>query len=241
MTDYINEAEEIASAMNAVYENKQTNKKNDISGDFSTDNVSYPTVKAAKDEFGHKVTSFGNNPSDSNYPSEKLVKDNFDDLESSLTTDLTIDVVKQGAADAGYASTYYLTQGGVQVGAKINVAKDKMVRSISVETVGATPTTEETSYNMSTGDQYILMIVNTVDNDGTSRLVLPITDVFDLQSADESTLTLNANGVFSIKNGGVGLNQIATSVKNSWLTTNDVQTEISSFATALANAINPSS
>ena len=126
-----------------------------------------------------------------------------------------------------------------------------MLRSFTVETVGATPTQEEASYGMTTGDKYILMIVNTVDNDGTSRLILPITDVFDLQKADDVTLTLSAAGVFSIKNSGVDTAQlkdgavtsdkIATAVKNTWLTTSDVQSEISAVASALAAAINPSS
>ena len=78
MTDYTNEAQAVADAMNAVYENKQTNKKNNISGDFSSDNVSYPTVKAAKAEFGTKVTTFSETPSDANYPSEKLMKTELD-------------------------------------------------------------------------------------------------------------------------------------------------------------------
>lgn len=34
-----------------VYENKQVNKKNDISGDYSSDNASYPTVKAVKERY----------------------------------------------------------------------------------------------------------------------------------------------------------------------------------------------
>ena len=36
------------SALTDKFENKQTNKKDDISGDFNTDSVSYPTVKAVK-------------------------------------------------------------------------------------------------------------------------------------------------------------------------------------------------
>ena len=51
MTDYSTEAAAVADAMNAVYENKQVNKKNDISGDFSSDNASYPTVKAVKAQY----------------------------------------------------------------------------------------------------------------------------------------------------------------------------------------------
>lgn len=246
MTDYSNEATNVANAMNAVYENKQTNKKNDMSGDYSSDNQSYPTIKAIRGAYGNKKTSWANNPSDSDVPSEKLVKDTID----SAITSSTINVVKQSSADTGYASTYYITQNGVQVGAKIQIYKDKMLRSISIETVGATPTQEEIDAGMTTGDQYILFVVNTSDNDGTTRLLLPITNIFDLQTADNVTLTLT-NGVYAIKSGGVDTAQlkngavtsdkIASDVKDTWLDSSDVQSEISAFASALAEAINPSS
>ena len=58
MTDYSTEAQAVADAMNAVYENKQTNKKKSISGDYSSDNESYPTVKAVKAEYGTKVNNW---------------------------------------------------------------------------------------------------------------------------------------------------------------------------------------
>ena len=38
----------LVQALKDVFENKQVNKKDDISGDFSSDTVSYPTVKAVK-------------------------------------------------------------------------------------------------------------------------------------------------------------------------------------------------
>ena len=331
--DYTQEAYIVAEAIDSKYENKIANKVNNISGDFSSDNVSYPTVKAVKNAYGEKKTSWASTPSDSDVPSEKLVKDTLDtkldiklstanrfvitdssknvtlqeklgnitldgkigtasgkiittgtggvlqasdnllatdildstahthigssanDSQASINTKLdglvNIDVVKQATAETGYASTYYISQNGVQIGAKINIEKDKMLRAISVETVGSTPTQEEASYNMDTGDKYILMIVNTTDNDGTTRIILPITDVFDLQTADETTITLSAGGVFSIKNGGVDTAQLkdgavtadklATAFKNSLLTTSDVKAEITAYCTTLANTINPPS
>lgn len=86
MTDYSTEAQAVADAMNAVYENKQTNKKNSISGDYSSDNESYPTVKAVKAEYGTKVNSWSSTVSDDNLPSEKLVKDTIDGKASSSHT-----------------------------------------------------------------------------------------------------------------------------------------------------------
>lgn len=273
--DYTTEAEDIADAMNAVYENKQVNKKNSINGDFSSDNVSYPTVKAVKNEFGTKVISWNSTTSDINYPSEKLVKDSLDQKISKSNTaglvknDGTIDtstyltshqslsdiggavtVEKQQTADSGYASTYVIKQGGSQVGVKINIDKDRMLKSATYETVGSTPTTAESTAGMSAGDKYIKLTVNTTDNDSASDIILPINDIFDLQTADNTTIVLT-NGVYAVKDGGINTTQlangavtadkIATAVKNTWLDSSDVQSEISAFATALANAINPPS
>ena len=427
MTDYSTDAQAVASAMNAVYENKQTNKKNSLDGDYSSDNASYPTCKAVNSALSGKLDkthtsykgknvvvdstsgdiTFEDKPTiptktsdltndgdgtnafvktndsrltDSRTPtshqhgyltndgkvgsssgkiittgtggviqaSDSITKSMISDFPSipTKTSDLTNDadgttgvtyvksndsrltdsrtptshthgnisnvgaigndsgkiittgnngvlqassnlstgdikdstahshigssanatqstingaidgmlnlnVVKQSTAETGYASTYYITQNGSQIGAKINIEKDKMLRSISIETVGSTPTQEEIDAGMTTGDKYLLFIVNTVDNQGTTRLLLPLTDVFDLQTADNVTLQLSSGGVYSIKNAGVDTAQlkngavtsdkIASAVKNSWLSETDVENKISAFATALANAINPSS
>jgi len=84
-SDYSTEAAAVAEAMNAVYE-KKANKKDDISGDYSSDTVSYPTVKAVKSAYGTKVTSWSSTTSDSNIPSEKLVKTGLDAKASSTHT-----------------------------------------------------------------------------------------------------------------------------------------------------------
>ena len=91
--DYSTEAAAVAEALNAVYENKQTNKKNSISGDFSSDNASYPTVKAVKAEFGTRVTSWSSTTSDTNYPSEKLVKDSLDGKQATLVSGTSIKTI----------------------------------------------------------------------------------------------------------------------------------------------------
>ena len=279
--DYTTDANAMEEAIAAVYENKQVNKKTNLSGDFSSDTESYPTVKGLKTLLANDyLTEAEINTLFSSYTTTSALntllgaKVNVSDIVDNLTStdtnkplsanqgkvlkglidnvDLSSTVVtveKQQTAESGYASTYVVKQNGTQVGAKINIEKDKMLRSVSVETVGATPTTEESTYNMSTGDQYILMIVNTTDNDGTSRLVLPITDVFDLQTADEVTLTLSAGGVFSIKAGGITTTLIADgAVTYAKLNSNaisglqsDMADEISAFATAFVNAVNPSS
>lgn len=56
MADYSEEIEAVSNAIAAVYENKQ-NKKNDLSGDFSNDNDSYPSVKGLKNLLSTYVPS----------------------------------------------------------------------------------------------------------------------------------------------------------------------------------------
>ena len=110
MTDYSTEAQAVADAMNAVYENKQTNKKNSISGDYSSDNESYPTVKAVKAEYGTKVNSWSSTVSDDNIPSEKLVKDSIDGKASSSHTHGNLTNDGKVGTNANYF--VYTTSGG---------------------------------------------------------------------------------------------------------------------------------
>ena len=110
MTDYSTEAQAVADAMNAVYENKQTNKKNSISGDYSSDNESYPTVKAVKAEYGTKVNSWSSTVSDDNIPSEKLVKDSIDGKASSSHTHGNLTNDGKVGSNANYF--VYTTTGG---------------------------------------------------------------------------------------------------------------------------------
>lgn len=90
----------VKTAMDNRYENKQSNKKTDISGSFTNDTDSYPTVQAVKtyvegkgylvssdisgkENSNNKVSSWSSTTNDTRYPSEKLVKDSLDNKENS--------------------------------------------------------------------------------------------------------------------------------------------------------------
>lgn len=391
-------------ALNDKFENKQTNKKSDISGDFSSDTVSYPTVQAVKnfistiignlsavatsgsyndltnkpdipsktsdltndsnfltshqdisgkEDKTSKVSSWSATTTNNNYPSEKLVKDSLDgkvdaisgkglstndydniakgkvdnlatvatsgsynDLtnkpsiptvvdvvadnnanavssnavydelalkanSASLATvatsgsynDLTdkptatdfggnINVVKKTTAESGYAATYEIQQNGTKVGTSINIPKDFLVKSVTLETV-ATANTPVTGYNV--GDMYIDFVVNTKDSSSTNEhLYLLVSDLIDAYTADEATLTMS-NNQFSIKTGGVARTHLASSVQTSlgyaddwnssaakgitsaditaWngksnLTTANVDSEIEAYLTAITTSLN---
>ena len=396
-------------AMNDKFENKTANKKNNISGDFASDTVSYPTVQAVKNfitsvisgkadtdsladvatsgsytdltnkpsipsktsdltndsgfltthqdisgkqDKSNIVTSWSVTTSDAKYPSEKLVKSDLDkkvdkvngkglstndydntakntvdnlatvatsgsyndlsnkptiptvvdvvadnnanavssnavydavalkassaDLATVATSgsynDLTdkpslgdfggaIDVIKKATAESGYAATYEITQSGVKVGASINIPKDFLVKSASVQTV-STANTPVNGYVV--GDKYLDFVINAKDSsESNEHIYLLVSDLVDVYEADESTITLSGN-TFSVKNGGVTLTQLATSVQtslgyadawnsspaktittsniNSWnaksnLTLSDVDSEIEAYLTAITNEL----
>ena len=396
-------------AMNDKFENKTANKKNDISGDFASDTVSYPTVQAVKNfitsaisgkadadgladvatsgsytdltnkpsiptktselnndsgfltthqdisgkqDKSNIVTSWSVTTSDAKYPSEKLVKSDLDkkvdkvngkglstndydntakntvdnlaavatsgsyndlsnkptipsvvdvvadnnanavssnavydelilkadaaDLASVATTgsynDLTdkpslgdfggtIDVIKKATAESGYAATYEITQSGVKVGASINIPKDFLVKSASVQTV-STADTPVNGYVV--GDKYLDFVINAKDSSASNEhIYLLVSDLVDVYEADESTITLSGN-TFSIKNGGITLTQLASSIQtslgyaNAWnsspaktitasnisswnaksdLTLSDVDSEIEAYLTAITNEL----
>lgn len=296
--DYTLEAARVASAMDAVYENKQMNKKNDISGDFSSDNASYPTVKAVKERYEDSTSTVKNGHSHGNITnggaignvSGKIITTGSNGILQAVATLETTDVLEataldkigtnanasqhainqivnnllkiavsqKGTANLGMASTYQLTQNGVLIG-EIDIPKDFLLQSASVETVGSSPSTLENANNLDTGDSYIKLVVNTSNSEsGVTPLVIPISNLFDLNNADETSLT-ESNNIFSIKAGGVTVTHLANNavetakIKDGNVTyaklhtdcinslKDDMQDEIGLFCTALANAINPSS
>lgn len=200
----------VIAALNGKFENKVANKKDNVSGDFSSDTVSYPTVRAMKEEDALKVniSDVKDNlvSTDTDKPLSanqgKILDGKITQLATDSISDFAVTVEKQTEPDTGFASTYVVKQNGVQVGSKINILKDKMLKSISVETVGQTPNTLEAANNLATGDSYILMVVNTEDNSGATSLILPIDDVFDLQVGDNTSIVINS-GVVSVKPGYV--------------------------------------
>ena len=140
----------------------------------------------------------------------------YDDLSDKPTlADLggVVTVEKQATAETGFTATYIVKQDGVQVGSKINIPKDLLLKSAELKTVGATPTEEESDAGLVTGDKYILFVVNTKDDDDPKRLLLPVSDLIDTYTADEVTLTVSGN-TFSIKDGGVTRAKLATAVTN---------------------------
>lgn len=188
----------------------------------------------------------------------------YDDLTDAPTIDELggiVDVEKQATAETGFAATYVVKQNGSQVGSKINIPKDFLVRSASMGTVS---TADSPQQGFAVGDKYLDFVVNTADDDETPQhIYINVKDLIDTYTADESTITLS-NGQFAVKAGGIGTTQLSSSVQTSlgyadafnssaaagitatditnWnakseLTTGDVETTVEAYLTALATAL----
>lgn len=105
-------------------------------------------------------------------------------IQQSITdakSQAVVTVEKNESADAGYAATYVVKQNGVQVGTKINIPKDYLVKSGSVKTC---TTANNPTSGLAVGDKYIDFVVNTVDASGTdSHIYINVKDLVDVYSS----------------------------------------------------------
>lgn len=134
--------------------------------------------------------------------------DNYDTVEKALValkeasdkggTGSVVNVKKLDTAETGYIATYQVTQGGNPVGVNINIPKDFLVKSATLETV----TKADTPYTgAKVGDKYIDFVVNSKDTSATDdHIYLPVNDLVDVYLADESTIILDkSTNTFSVK------------------------------------------
>lgn len=116
------------------------------------------------------------------------------EVDSRYAKKFTLGLAKQSTATSGYAATYKLTLDGVQVGDAINIPKDFLVKSATVETC-ATADTPVTG--LAVGDKYIDFVVNSVENDDTaSHIYLPVQDLVDIYTSGNG-VNVSAGNVIS--------------------------------------------
>lgn len=114
----------------------------------------------------------------------------------------TIDVQKQTIPEAGFFATYVIKQGGNVVGTKINIPKDYLLQSASINTASA----DISGTDIKAGDKYFDFVFNTKDSSTSdAHMYLNAKDLVDTYGADETTLTMNSNNIFSIKSVPVSL------------------------------------
>ena len=100
-----------------------------------------------------------------------------------------VDVKQLDIPESEYLTTYYLTQGGYPVGVNINIPKDFLLKTVELKTV---ETNNEAYEGSQIGDKYIDFIINTRDNSvEDEHIYLPVKELMDIYSADETTLHLD--------------------------------------------------
>ena len=104
-------------------------------------------------------------------------------------------LAKQAAAEDGYFATYYLTKDGAQVGEKINIPKDYLVKEAELLEVAAT----DTPYSGAViGDKYIDFTINTQAADEDERhIYLPVKDLVDVYTGGNG-ININASNIVSV-------------------------------------------
>lgn len=121
---------------------------------------------------------------------------------NELETTSQVTVEKQGTAETGYIATYVVKQNNIQVGEKINIPKDYLVKSATVQTVD----TPDVPYSGArVGDKYIDFVINTRDtSENEEHLYLPVNDLMaaisggtnaettvSISNTNEITVTIN--------------------------------------------------
>jgi hypothetical protein len=127
--------------------------------------------------------------------------------------DVLIAVEKKATANTGYASSYTIKANGVALSPDIDIPKDFLVKSATLETVA----TADVPYSGAVpGDKYIDFVINAKDSSETAEhIYLPVNDLVDVYTAGnglsltggEFTVvvdTANANGL-SVGASGVAL------------------------------------
>lgn len=150
------------------------------------------------------------------YDSNKLVKlGHLKELATKIKTEYATkaelqaiqipeySIVKQGTAESGYLSTYYLTKGGEQVGEKINIPKDFLVNSDDILEVEE----ENQPYDgAQVGDLYIDFVINSKGADDTAtHIYLPVNELVDAYTGGNGIEVSTAN-VISAKIDSVNAN-----------------------------------
>ena len=161
--------------------NSDTNSHSDIRNAIPAPSTSNPLSDTASGSVGNSST---------------YAKANHTHPKSDLY-DVTVE--KQQTAETGFVATYVIKQNNTQVGSKINIPKDFLVKSATMQNC----TTANFPLNgLNVNDPYLDFVVNTVDDDETdSHIYINVSDlVSDSRYTASTGLTLT-NNAFSVNYG----------------------------------------
>ena len=234
--DYSTEAMELANAVDAVFENKQVNKKNDISGDFSTDNESYATVKAIKNQYEGNGTA-KNAHVHGNITTDGKISGNTDsDKIVGTTTAGALTVLSNLQAD------------------KVVDANANNYNNMGSLTSGANLQTIFSAINTVLGTLKNLKFIEVTKNKGTASADT-LNKLYIVEETVDNKTVVNIYYTVATESGGVTtydwekmdsnildelvINWSDIQGKPTFISQTDIDNNISDFASQLAEAINP--
>ncbi len=135
---------------------------------------------------------------------------------ASGAVDVLIAVEKKATANTGYAASYTVKANGTALSPDIDIPKDFLVKSATLETV----TTADTPYSgAQVGDKYIDFTINAKDASATAEhIYLPVNDLVDVYTEGNGIDVSSANVISVVidnsnANGlSVGANGVALAV-----------------------------
>lgn len=145
-----------------------------------------------------KFITLGNLAEYSSNTDEKIREFVNDKVSEVVHPEYTL--VKKESADDGYISSYNLTKNGEVVGSTINIPKDYLVKSATLETVTVEDTPVE---GYIVGDKYIDFVVNTVQGDeNTHHIYLLVSDLVDTYKSGQGIVISDDNVVSIVMQDG---------------------------------------
>ena len=167
-----------------------------------------------------------------------------ENADTALETKLSVTVEKQGTAESGYLATYVVKQNGSQVGSKINIPKDFVVKNASVKTCAEK---DKPVSGLNVGDKYIDLEINTVDQtESSTHIYLPIKDMVDAYAGANTTTVKveigSDNSISaSILDGSVSYSKLSSDVTSKFAdleaADTGLRTDISKLSTDLGDEI----
>lgn len=110
-----------------------------------------------------------------------------------------VTVEKQQTAETGFVATYVIKQNNTQVGSKINIPKDFLVKSATMQNC---VTANSPLNGLNVGDPYLDFVVNTVDDDETdNHIYINVSDLVNDSRYTASTGLTLTNNAFSVNYG----------------------------------------
>jgi len=133
-------------------------------------------------------------------------------------------ITKDAQAETGYAHTYHLTKDGVNVGASINIPKDMVVESGTVETC-TQDDVPVVGYKV--GDKYIDLVLA---NSGQSHLYILVSDLIDVYQG--STYIDITNNTISLK-----YSDLETKLQDTFYTESEINDIVDDLETSIATKV----